>query len=98
MSLVAWALCREMRRARGWSQRRLAEAAGTTPATIARIEKGRMEPTVAMLTRLATAAGFELKLSLAEAERNRSASEGLSLEDRLRQNDRLSRLRATPHG
>ena len=100
MSSDAWAVCREVRRRRGWSQRRLAEAVGASPATIARIEKARMEPTLDLLTRIVRAAGYDLTVSVREPSPDesdvRSAVRALSVEDRLRQNDRLSALHASP--
>ncbi len=93
----AWALVREIRRRARMTQRELAAAARTTPATVARIEKGRMEPTVALLARIARAGGFELGLVLRAPDPDeRSArlrARKLTDEQRLRQNDRLSRLR-----
>jgi transcriptional regulator with XRE-family HTH domain len=90
---AAYAICLSARRRAGLSQRALAAATGVSPSTIARIEKGRMEPTVALLTRLVDACGLELRLSLATpgAASNHGA-EPLSVEDRLRENDRLAAL------
>lgn len=99
MASTAWALCREVRARTGLSQRALAERAGVTPATIARVEKGRMEPTLALLERIARAAGIDLTISLAPADpderKARAAIRDLSLEERLRQNDHLSAIRAS---
>lgn len=93
----AWAVCREIRRRRGWTQRQLAEAADTTPATVARIEKARMEPTLLLLTRLATAAELDLVVDVREVDpdehKARSATRELTAEERLRQNDQISALR-----
>lgn len=49
----------------GLSLRALAERAGVPVSTVARVEKGRMAPTVGMLDRLVGAAGYDLVLSLA---------------------------------
>jgi len=57
-------LVRRRREELGWSQARLAEAAGTGQALISRIESGRVNPTVDMLARLADAMHAELALSL----------------------------------
>lgn len=46
------------------SQRELAQRAGTTQATIARIEAGHTSPTVATLTRLVAAAGFDISIEI----------------------------------
>lgn len=53
---------RTWREARGLSQRALADRAGVGFASIGRIETGRQDPTVGLLTRLARA----LKLTVAE--------------------------------
>jgi transcriptional regulator with XRE-family HTH domain len=93
----AYAICLSARRRAGLSQRALAAATGVSPSTVARIEKGRMEPTLALLTRLVEACGLELRLVLSGPESRlsddqRRAGE-LSVEDRLRENERLSALR-----
>ena len=87
------------------SQRELASAARVSPATIARIEKGRMEPTLDLLTRIVAAAGFELTTSIQEPDldqrKARLAARSLTDDERLRQNDGLSRLLVSatkPHG
>lgn len=93
----AWAICREIRALRGWTQRRLAEAAGVAHSTVARIEKARMEPTLSELQRLARAAGFDLRIEIApvdpDSRKSRQLARGLTDEERLVQNDRLSALR-----
>ena len=57
-------LIRHRREELGWSQSRLAQAAGTGQALISRIEQGQVNPTVEMLTRLADAMHAQLSLSL----------------------------------
>lgn len=47
----------------GLSQRALAERVGCSRSTIARIEAGRMDPTLTMLSRIASAAGCRLEIS-----------------------------------
>lgn len=47
---------------RGWSQERLAEKAGTTQATVSRLERGERRPSVALLRELADALGFDVRL------------------------------------
>lgn len=64
MSTVAYALCRQARRDAGLTQRELAARAGVSPSTVARIERGRMEPTLELLLRLVEAAGLRLRLLL----------------------------------
>jgi putative transcriptional regulator len=44
---------RELRTARGWTQLQLANQLGVTPATIHMWERGKSEPTVSALRRLA---------------------------------------------
>jgi transcriptional regulator with XRE-family HTH domain len=94
MASDAWALCLEARRFAGLSQRALATLAGVTPATIARIEKGRMEPTLDLIGRILRAAGLELGLKQRDPDewKTQVAARALSDEQRLRQNDGLSRL------
>jgi transcriptional regulator with XRE-family HTH domain len=90
-SSSAYAVCLLARRQAGLSQRALAAATGVSPSTIARIEKGRMEPTVALLTRIVEACGLELRMSVAEP-RLPTREGALSVEDRLQENDRLAAL------
>jgi transcriptional regulator with XRE-family HTH domain len=51
-------LVRAWRQRRGLSLRRLGERAGVSYVTIAKIESGRMSPTVATLEKLARALGI----------------------------------------
>ena len=88
----AYAICLLARRHAGLSQRALAAATGVSPSTIARIEKGRMAPTVALLTRLVEACGLELRMSVAEPRLATRDASLLSVEDRMRENERLSAL------
>lgn len=97
MSSDAWAVCREIRRRAGLSQRTLASKAGVTPATIARIEKGRMEPTLDLLQQIALGAEVSLNIEVSvldpDEEKAKRQSRLMTHEQRLRQNDQLSRLR-----
>ncbi|GAA1685088.1 hypothetical protein GCM10009745_31940 [Kribbella yunnanensis] len=54
------AAVRTMREERGWTQTRLAEAAGMTQSALARFEAGGTIPTLALLERIAQA--FEARL------------------------------------
>lgn len=60
------ALLREVRREAGLSVRALGKKAGVSPSTISRIEAGRMDPTVGMLTHLLESAGRGLDLVIPE--------------------------------
>jgi transcriptional regulator with XRE-family HTH domain len=51
---------KRLRKIRGQSQFGLAEKSGVGYASIARIETGRQDPTVGMLTRLAEALGVDV--------------------------------------
>jgi ribosome-binding protein aMBF1 (putative translation factor) len=51
---------RDLREQRGWSQTRLAQAAGMTRSTVARFEAGGPVPTLAVLERIAWALDVEL--------------------------------------
>jgi transcriptional regulator with XRE-family HTH domain len=88
----AYAICLLARRQAEVSQRALAAATGVSPSTIARIEKGRMEPTVALLTRLVEACGLELRMSVAKPRLATREPSPLSIEDRLRENEGLTAL------
>ncbi|MEW1914651.1 helix-turn-helix transcriptional regulator [Kitasatospora sp. NPDC085895] len=57
-------MIRQRREELGWSQARLASAAGTGQAVVSRIESGHLNPTVDMLRRLASAMNTELRLTL----------------------------------
>ncbi|WP_206074440.1 helix-turn-helix domain-containing protein [Antribacter gilvus] len=53
-------LITRLRLSRGLSMSTLARNAGVPTSTISRIETGRMQPSLAMLRRIAAAAGFRL--------------------------------------
>ena len=65
--LDAAALLRDARQRGGLSQRALAARAGTAASTVAKIERGRMSPTAALLDHLVRAAGCELEVRLRPA-------------------------------
>ena len=82
---AAYTICREARRAAGLTQRELAERTGISPSSIARIERGRMEPTLDLLERLVEGCGQELRIQVTDIDGSRRASWGdLDFEDRLR--------------
>ena len=54
-----------LRLQRGWTQRELAEKAGTRQANISRLENGLLNPSVDMLQRVADALGADLTVTLA---------------------------------
>lgn len=56
---------RELRESQGWTQARLAEAAGMTQPAVARFEAGGTVPTIPVLERLAHALGADLIVRLA---------------------------------
>ena len=62
--MTAWAIVREARSRANLSQRELAKRARTAQSEVARIERGRQEPTFGTLERLVRAAGFDLKIQL----------------------------------
>lgn len=66
-------LLRLTRQEAGLSIRALSEQARTSASTIARIEKGEMDPTVGMLKRLLRAAGYEIELTTRPSDRPRSS-------------------------
>lgn len=61
-------LVREGRRRVGWTQARLAEAAGTTQSAIARLESGRTSPAFDDVIRLLRLMGLDLDLMLVERD------------------------------
>lgn len=62
--MVAWALLQEARRRAGLTQHALARLAGRPQSTIAKIERGRRDPSLSTLQELVAAAGFELRIQL----------------------------------
>jgi transcriptional regulator with XRE-family HTH domain len=60
----AWAIIREARQRAGLTQRELAQRARKAQSEIAKIERGRRDPTVTTLERLVRAAGYDLKIQL----------------------------------
>jgi len=65
---AAYAISREARRRAGLDQRALAARAGVSPSTVARVERGRMEPTLELLNRLVEACGYELRIRITEID------------------------------
>jgi ribosome-binding protein aMBF1 (putative translation factor) len=65
------AAVRRMREQRGWTQTRLAEAAGMTQSALARFEAGGTVPTLALLERIAQA--FDAQLVVRFDERHSAA-------------------------
>lgn len=61
-----------------------------SPSTIARIEKGRMEPTLDLLLRLAHAAGLELHVRVMPDDGAARPTSSLGLEERLAEVRNLS--------
>ena len=60
--ITAAPIVRFVREASALSQRELADRAGTTQAVVSRIESGDASPSVEMVQRLASAAGYEVRL------------------------------------
>lgn len=67
MERSAATLLSRMRTRRGLSMNAAAALAGVPPSTISRIEAGKIDPTMTMLSRIASALGFELTSNLAES-------------------------------
>jgi transcriptional regulator with XRE-family HTH domain len=63
--VIAWALLQEARRRSGLTQVELARRAGVPQSTVAKIERGRRDPSLSTLERLVRAAGLELRVQLA---------------------------------
>lgn len=66
---TAATLVSEARARRGMSQRELAQVAGVPQSTVATIEAGKRQPSVAMVERLLDAAGFHLETRLVNSVR-----------------------------
>jgi len=66
MTVVAADLVRQARLSRQLTMSALADLAGVPKSTVSRIEAGKIDPTVTMLSRIARAAGFRLVPELAE--------------------------------
>ena len=62
--MVAWALVQEARRRASLSQAPLGWWTDRPQSTIAKIERGRREPSLSTLQHLVGAAGFELRIQL----------------------------------
>jgi transcriptional regulator with XRE-family HTH domain len=66
---------RDLRQERGWTQLQLANQLGVTPATIHMWERGKSEPTVSALRRLARLFDVMMDdIELIEAEREGNAA------------------------
>ena len=63
--MIAWALVQEARRRSGLTQAELARRAGVPQSSVAKIERGRRDPSLSTLDRLVRAAGLELRVQLA---------------------------------
>ncbi len=88
----AWALCRQARRQAGLSQRELAGRARVSPSTVARIERGRAEPTLDLLLRLVRACGLELRMHLGNEDPSAAPGRRLDFEARLAELRNLSEM------
>jgi transcriptional regulator with XRE-family HTH domain len=64
VTVPAWAIVREARERAELTQRQLAERADKAQSEIAKIERGRRDPTFSTLERLVRAAGFDLRIQL----------------------------------
>ena len=59
---------RGLREKKGLSQRQLAELVGTTQSAIARLEGGRISPSLPTLDRIATALGTEVTVTFTDLD------------------------------
>jgi predicted transcriptional regulator len=59
---------RALRERKGLSQRQLAELVGTTQSAIARLEGGRISPSLPTLDRIAAALGAEVKITFTDTD------------------------------
>lgn len=91
-----WALIGEARHRAGLTQAELALRVGTSQAAIARYERARSMPDLGTVHRIVEACGLELRLELAEPDRQRDAAATIALErtaqERLEANTRQVEL------
>jgi transcriptional regulator with XRE-family HTH domain len=80
---VASSQVRDIRRRAGLTQRALAARAGVPQPSIAEIEGGRREPSITLLSRLAEAAGYELRLELQPLRPRSAVATANRVRDRL---------------
>ena len=80
---MASQLVRDLRRRAGWSQRALAAKAGVPQPTIAEIERGRREPSLSLLGRLAEATGQVVTLELQPLHPRSAVATANRVRDRL---------------
>lgn len=75
---------RELRRARGWTQRALAARLGATQPYVAKLEAGGQSPTLRQLAKVAGALRCRVTLSFTPAEPAAGGTVGPSWQDILR--------------
>jgi transcriptional regulator with XRE-family HTH domain len=89
-------LIREGRRRAGLTQAELARRVGTTQSAIARLERGRTEPSLERVGQLLRACGLDLNVQLTQADdSNWSAAQtnlALDVDARVRQNQAVLRF------
>ncbi len=85
-------MCRQARRQAGLSQRELAVRARVSPSTVARIERGRVEPTFDLMLRLVRACGLELRMRLEPEDPSAEPGRTLDFEARLTELRNLSEM------
>ncbi|MGE0879635.1 MAG: helix-turn-helix domain-containing protein [Acidimicrobiia bacterium] len=93
-------LIRMARRKAGLSQVELADRAGTSQAAVSAYESGKRSPSVDTLCRLLAAAGFEVRMRLAEPdthEPSRRIAETLLPADQLAAHRERERVRLARH-
>lgn len=93
-----WAIIKEARRRAGLTQAGLARRVGTSQAAITRYERARSMPELSTLLRIVDACGLELRMHLAEPDRQRQTAERdqreLSFEEALMLNEAYTQLAA----
>ncbi len=94
--MIGGALIREARRRAGLTQAELARRVGTTQSAIARIERGRTEPSLARARELVRACGFELGSTIVPLDDSdwvaARANLRLSVDERVRQHQAALRF------
>ncbi len=87
---VAGSLVLSARLKAGLTQRQLADRLGVTQPVVAAYESGRRQPTVPTLMRIVSAAGFDLRLSLAPHEDHDEVLETLEMQRPREEQERWS--------
>lgn len=91
-------MVRELREARGLSQRQLAERMGTTQSVVGRLESGGSRPTLATLERVADALSLQLEIRFHEGQAGHNDRRGRAVGRAARPTQRAERRSSAARG